>query len=367
MNQIVEMNVSTPEQFINAIRLSQNVFADQTVINVSNARESFAKVSQLTSDIQYGITSLYKNTAGSFAGAQLSRLSFRMISDPFGRFSRVLINSRYFSSAKELNDLICISSEIANLLSIKVRDPRDEFEKIRLFDRWMRNNFEYKNTNQIGDHKAVNLLKNRSGVCQAIAAISVLVLSYMGVEVLYVTGKGKGNNGWEPHAWIAAKINERWIHFDFTFSMNSIRLPSTGSKIEEKLFDTTHRWNKKEYSSYSMDSKWKSICWNNWTGIKIEIGTNNCRINGVDVRFSSRLLIRNGNNVLIDIASIIRLLGGGIELIPNTDSINICVCNKRIVLKGARKHYHDGYFDQIILDHIWKNELINNSELKISI
>lgn len=39
MNQIVEMNVSTPEQFIRAIRLSQNVFGNQTVINVANSRE----------------------------------------------------------------------------------------------------------------------------------------------------------------------------------------------------------------------------------------------------------------------------------------------------------------------------------------
>ena len=43
MNQIVEMNVSTPEQFIRAIRLSQNVFGNQTVINVANSMESIAR------------------------------------------------------------------------------------------------------------------------------------------------------------------------------------------------------------------------------------------------------------------------------------------------------------------------------------
>lgn len=117
MNQIVEMNVSTPEQFIRAIRLSQNVFEERTVINVTNSGESFARVSELISDIQYGVTSLYKNTAGSFAGAQLSRFSIQMISDPFGRFSRVIIDSKYFSSSKELNDLICVSAEIACLLN----------------------------------------------------------------------------------------------------------------------------------------------------------------------------------------------------------------------------------------------------------
>lgn len=367
MNQIVEMNVSTPEQFIRAIRLSQNVFEEQTVINVMNSGESFARVSELISDIQYGVTSLYKNTAGSFAGAQLSRFSIQMISDPFGRFSKVIINSKFFSSSKELNDLICVSAEIACLLNRKVRDPESGLEKIYLFDKWVRNNFEYKSTSQIEDHTAIDLLKNRSGVCQAIAAIAVLVLSYMGVKVLYVTGEGKGSRGWGPHAWNAVKINGRWMHLDFTFSMNSLRLPCTKTGIEEKFFRKTHRWDEIEYSSRSMDSKWKSICWNNKKGLKIDVGDNNCCIDGVDVNFSSKLLVREGNKILVDIASIVRLLGGGMEFIPDTGSINICVCNKRIVLKGADKHFRDGYFDQTVLAHIWETERINKSKLRITI
>lgn len=367
MNQIIEMNVSTPEQFIRAVKLSQNTFENQTVINVMNRGESFARASELTSDIQYGVTSLYKNTIGSFAGAQLSQFSIQMISDPFGRFSKLLINARYFSSPKELNDLICVSAEIADLLNKKVRNRSNDFEKIYIFDRWVRKNFEYKSTSQIKDHTAINLLKSRSGVCQAIAAIAVLVLSYMGVEVLYISGEGKGNAGWGPHAWNSVFVNGHWIHMDFTFSMNSLRLPCTKSGIEERFFIRTHRWDKKGYSSRSMDSKWKSICWNKGNGANIIVNAESCRINGVEVKFSSKLLVKDGNRILVDIASIIRLMGGGIELIPNTGTINVCVCNKRIILKGAFKHFHDGLFDLIVLDHIWKNEYINDSELRIAI
>lgn len=361
------MNVSTPEQFIRAIRLSQNVFDEQTVINVVNNRESFAKVFDLTSDIQYGVSSLYKNTAGSFAGAQLSQFSLQTISDPFGRFSRVFINSRYFSSQKELNDLICVTAEIACLLNKQVRDHGNEYEKIYLFDKWVRLNFEYKNTNQIEDHTAIDLLRNRSGVCQAIAATAVLVLSYMGIKVLYVTGEGKGGHGWSPHAWNAVKINGRWIHMDFTFSMNSFRLPCTKSGVEERLFCKTHRWDAKDYSNHSMDSKWMSIYLNNRKGLIIEVADNNCHINGVDVKFSDSLLVRDDNRILIDLASIIRLLGGGIELIPSTGVINVCVCNKRIILKGAFKHFYGGYFDQTVLTHIWENEYIYDHKISITI
>lgn len=367
MNQIIEMNVSTPEQFIRAVRLSQNVFENQTVINVMNRGESFARASELTSDILYGVTSLYKNTVGSFAGAQLSQFSIQVVSDPFGRLSKLFINAGYLSSPKEFNDLICVSAEIAVLLNRKVRKRSDDLEKIYIFDRWVRNNFEYKNTSQIKDHTAINLIKSRSGVCQAIAAIAVLVLSYMGVKVLYVSGEGKGNAGWEPHAWNSAFVNGQWIHVDFTFSMNSLRLLCTKSGIEERFFVKTHQWDKKEYSGRSMDSKWKSICWNNETGVNIIVNAESCRINGVEVRFSYKLLVKDGNRILVDIASIIRLMGGGIELIPNKGTINVCVCNKGIILKDALLYFHDGFFELTVLDHIWKNECINDSELRIAI
>jgi len=189
----------------------------------------------------------------------------------------------------------------------------------------------------------------------------------MGIKVLYVTGEGKGSQGWEPHAWNAVKINDRWMYVDFTFSMNSLRLPSTKSGIEEKFFVKTHRWDKKEYSDRSMDSKWKSICWKKEDGININVNADNCCINGVEVRFSSKLLINDGNRILVDLVSIIRLLGGGIELISSTGTINVCVFSKRIVLKGAFKYFHDGYFDQTVLSHIWKNVCVNDSELRIVI
>ena len=75
MNEVVEMSVSTPEQFIRALRLCQNIFAGRSVINVFNQRASFAKRVKIVDDIQSGVTSIYKSTTGSFAAAQLSQYS----------------------------------------------------------------------------------------------------------------------------------------------------------------------------------------------------------------------------------------------------------------------------------------------------
>lgn len=365
MNEVTEMSISTPEQFIRAIRLSQNIFVERSVINVMNHEESFARVAELIPDIQLGVTSLYKNTTGSFAAAQLSGYSMQLITGPFGRFSKVTVNSRYFSSPKELNDLVCVCAEIAELLTRKVRDPNNILEKIINFDRWVSKNFEYKNTSRVGDHTAIDLLRNRGGVCQAIAAIAVLVLSYMGVKVLYVSGEGKGNDGWGPHAWNAVKLNGHWVHVDFTFSMNALHLPCTKSVIEKKMFKAVHRWDDNEFCDRSMDYKWKNIYGHSVKNI--EVKDNGCRIGDVDVRFEEPLVIKNGDKELVDIAGLVRLLGGGVEIIPQTGMVNVCVCNKRYVIKNALGNYHNGYFDRSVLSCIWKNDWIDGVGLRITV
>ena len=366
MNEIREMSVSTAKQFIRAIRLSQNVFGEKIVINVLNHKECFASKSELKSDIKYGVNSLYKSTTGSFAGGQLAQYSYCLRSNPLGESSKLFINTKYFSSSKEFNDLICVAAEIACLLNKKLTNPQNTFEKIVLFNNWIKNYFEYENTHHEDDHKAIELLKKRRGVCQAIAALAVLVLSYMGLKVLYITGEGKGKGGWGLHAWNVVKIDGQWIHVDFTFSMKSPELSSTKDLSSERIFNQKHQWDKIEYCDASLENKWNNIFWYMDNDFSVEIKENDCFIDGVKIRFSSKLYCENNGRLYVDLASIIRLLGGAIEYIPKADSVNLCIFNRRYVIKGVKPYIHDGYFDEFILGIIGKNTLINNSHMVVS-
>lgn len=367
MNDVLSLSVFTPEQYIRAIRLSQNVFSEKTTIDVSNYQGIFAKTEETLSDIKLGVTSLYNSLAGSFAAAQLSHYSLNIISDPFWMCPKITISAKYFSSPKEINDLICVSAEIAELLVRKAKNPNDTFEKLCLFDKWVSRNFVYRNTCQMSDHTAIELLKKQSGVCQAIAAVAVLVLSYMGIKVLYVTGEGKGQDGWGPHAWNAVKINGRWIHVDFTFSMNSVSLPCTKSVFEEIAFNKTHRWNKKEFGEHSMDSKWKSINWYAGKRTVAEIDSKSCLISGVKIQFDKVLSLRSNGKGIVDFASIIRLFGGGMEINLKTGDVNICVCNKRHVIEDGVRYMNDGYFETSILNRRWDYEWCEGNKLRIAI
>ncbi len=367
MNDVIGINVFTPRQFITALRLSQNLFLKRSVISVLNYGNAFPKRQDLIPDLQYGVKNLFSQSAGSFAGAQLSQYTLGVSSDPFYRNIKITIDAEYFCSSKEYNDLVCICAEIAVLLNRKVRNPNDNSEKIRVFDRWVKKHFVYKDTNSREDYQAIGLLKNRRGVCQAIAAITVLILSYMGIEVLFVSGVGFGEGGWGGHAWNAIKVDNKWVQVDFTFSLDSIILPSTKTRIEERAFTRTHRWDQSEFNELAFESKMKSMNWLYRASSTLEIAGNSLVVDGATVVFTHPLVNRIGSSELIDLSSIVRLLGGGIEVDPNNGTINICACSNRIEIRNAMRHFCNGYFDKSIVDCVWKSEWSSASKLLITL
>ncbi len=366
MNSVVKMQVSTPRQFDNAIRLSQNAFLKKTVIMIYNHDSKIRGSSAMLRDIYDRIRSSYDVTSGCFADAQIMKYAYSVKHDFWGRFCETTIDTVFFNSSKELNDLICVSAEIAELLNKKLCDQTDEFNKIMVFAKWIKRYFEYKDNNTIGDHAAFELLMSGTGVCQAISAMALMVLNYMGIKALYVSGMGRGNKGWEPHAWNVVKIGDRWIHVDFTFFFDSIFLPNTLSVSSERDFLRKHLWEKKEYSKKKLESKWDNIT---STGKKLFLVINdtNSLIDGVKVTFERPLLLLWNDMLLIDLSSIIRILGGGMEVIPETGYMNICINNERITVKNGMKNCFDGYFDARILNVFSNAYMCSENELIIEI
>ena len=114
-----------------------------------------------------------------------------------------------------------------------------------------------------------------------------------------------------------------------------------------------------------MDFKWKNIYGHSVKHLVVK--DNNCWIYGVDVQFEEPLIIKIDGRELVDIAGLVRLLGGGVEIIPQTGMVNICVCNKRHAIRNAIDNYHNGYFDRAVLSCIWKNDWIDGGGLRITI
>lgn len=358
MNAIAEIQVS-PARLERAVRISQNMASARTVIHVSNLRERFARRNTFIDDLQRDVQMLYKNSTGSFTCAQMSRYSLGMTANPYRGYARLSIDAAYFCSAKELNDLICVACSIAGQISAGIRNPADPYEKVCLLDHWVKENLRYQNTHSLNDHNAIDLIRTGKGVCQSIAALAVMVLHFMSMKALVVIGEGgDGLGGWGPHAWNAILIADRWIHVDFTFGMHSLTLPSTYSDMGRTLFNRTHRYDNTEYNDHVMSQKWRSLYWHMIRPTTLEITGNRCIVSDVDVRFRDPLIKRSDGKELVDLTTLVRMFGGGVEGIPKTGELHVCVCGKQIVLRDAGRYLHNGYLELSILNRIWRSQWV---------
>lgn len=357
MEDNIDMLVGTPQQFLRAIRLSQNGFFRDVHIAVSNKNRSFSGERELVKDIHLGVEGMFKRNMGGFANAQQTSYKIKTIADPLGRHARTDITMMYLSSGKEKNDLICVCAEIAGILLGRLNNPNDEIEKVKAVDEWVKKTFDYRQTESPRDHSAVGLLSTRGGVCQAIAALATIILNYMGVAALYISGDGYGSGGWGPHAWNAVKIGGEWIHVDLTFSMGSLRLPSTRTLAEKKLFMYSHRWDRQNINDITLDAEWDSL-YRRKSLVCLETDKDRFNIDGITVISGYPIMKKNQRNLFVDMGLLVRLLGGGVELDSAKNNLNICLNNRRLVIPGVQRYLWDGLFEFEILKSVFEMHVI---------
>ena len=182
-------------------------------------------------------------TLSSFPCAQMLKTNTRYVHDFAKRTLTVTVNARYMSTGKEVNDLRCVAADIAESIKRGLPESTDFFQVIAAYQSWLRRFFVYKKTGATRDHAAVGLLQTRQGVCQAIAALSMVILPNLGILARYVCGEGYSGTDWGPHAWNAVWApNGTWHQVDFTFGLHRKTMPNTFTSPDDLPFRELHRW-----------------------------------------------------------------------------------------------------------------------------
>ena len=349
MNDIM-MEVSTPKELVFAICFARNAFLKSVKICVDNTAGNFNKT--INEDIQDAITGMYSLECGYFSTAQTKSYAFEILFDASGSFAQIYLKTDYMSSEKECNDFTCIAAEISELLLTECGLWANDFQKIAKFSSWVKKNFDYKITNTDKDYSAVELLRNRTGVCQAVAALAVKVLPYMGIETQYISGQGYETSGWGKHAWNIVKTDGRWIHVDFTFALNSLLVPMTDNSLNLKMFKKTHQWNSDLLSEAAIAAR--SALFHEIEKSEILLIENEkyFMIHGVKIFTETPIYMNTGNKEYISIGDLIHYLGGACELNPSSDTMRICVGSQIMTLNHAVSLLNPDIaaFDRSILD-----------------
>lgn len=124
-------------------------------------------------------------TLSSFPCAQMLKTNTRYVHDFAKRTLTVTVNARYMSTGKEVNDLRCVAADIAESIKRSLLESTDFFQVIAAYQSWLKRFFVYKRPVLRATTPAVGLLQTRQGVCQAIAALSMVILPHLGILARY--------------------------------------------------------------------------------------------------------------------------------------------------------------------------------------
>lgn len=124
------------------------------------------------------------------------------------------------SSRKTIqNSIIAFANKMKNT----IQSNYTNYYKALTFNNYLRDNIEYAKTNGSPSqehyaHNVVGPITKKKGVCEAFAKVYQLMLNYVGVENIYVIGKGNGGG----HAWSMVKFdNGKYYYVDTTWNQNT--------------------------------------------------------------------------------------------------------------------------------------------------
>lgn len=230
----------------------------------------------------------------------------------------------YFDDYKTVNSLSCVVAEHF----IKSRIPKNDPKKaVSYLMKWFRNNISYKKNNVSADHSAVGLIRNGTAVCQGIAVYAYMFFKECGVNARIATGEGKGDNGWEAHAWNMVLVDGEWKHVDFTFELNSDSLSAFHPMF---MFRMSHRWDEDLFSvekSNRVSEVSEKLSRSIVTLLKNQkiFSINGCIVYLSSLRQTTQA---NGEEIYVALSEILPFIGGSSSFVGE-------VCN--IYLKGQRK------------------------------
>ena len=247
------------------------------------------------------------------------------------------LETNYFDSAKDINDLSCILAEQAK--RIRLNCGSNATAIVDSIMKWFRHNIEYKNNNQPADHSAVGLYKNKTAVCQGIAAYAYQLLSFCGLEARYVSGQGDGSGGWGPHGWNMVKLNGIWHHVDYTFELNSLDFSAIKKESE---FKKNHRWDENRYNSRRSDELSNARKTLNSSVIIILPGEDCISVNGclIDTTAMHKICVVSNGAVYVSLLDIVAIYGGCYNL--KDSSIYIYIGVNSYIIPFDKVIYRDG-------------------------
>ena len=318
------------------------VSSEFAIINKARTAE-FIDNKQLSS-FAIGAFSLGKHL---FSGNQITSYQISLASHPTSGRASIQYSVNYMAEAKAINDLRCTCAVISRDIQSNLGPFPSFSDKIRAVQKFFISHFKYRDSKGSNAHSAVDLLRSGEGVCQAIASAACLILPWIGIDCLFVSGEGFDGDKWGPHGWNAVKTPEgNWVFVDFTFGLNTFVFPpSTINKIAEKRFAMNHRWDAEQHSEKAFEATLSWIAKSNATVFTVFPDKTEFFMDGISVSSGFSVLQSTNKRYSINLTFLFRLLGGGVEYIQSSNRLHFVLYNREMYIENAETYICPGGFD----------------------
>ena len=162
------------------------------------------------------------------------------------------------SSAEKSLDEIIESVKIEAKKTYGDSSSVDVKSQMRESYKWVAKNVRYKNiavdlsngyTAELVDELAKYSFSYRNGSCEHVAATLYKLFESVGAEPIMVDGErlDSGTNEWGAHAWVIAKVDGKYYHFDPLFARNHTPDYMSMFMAKDSDIEATHKWDRKAY------------------------------------------------------------------------------------------------------------------------
>ena len=138
--------------------------------------------------------------------------SFKSLNASYDNYGKVKVKVKHLYTEKEIEETNKIVDKV---LKEKTNDKMDNKKKIKAIHDYIINNGKYatddyrkKNPDQ-SYNKAIDILKNKYGLCGAYSDSMAIFLNELGIDNYKITS--------ESHIWNLVNIDKKWLHLDLTW------------------------------------------------------------------------------------------------------------------------------------------------------
>ncbi|QNU67449.1 hypothetical protein EHE19_002655 [Ruminiclostridium herbifermentans] len=209
--------INNNTEFLEALRLASITLQPTINLKCSNFDDSdyiFEDFNQL--DITpYGAT---KVNARWLEYSNMAELTMDIVYSQVHKIQKSMVND--IASTRLSSEDFLVIEKIEEIVSEIISDDMTDYEKELAIHDYIVSNYKYDYDNYLYDtipdesYTPYGLLINGTGVCQAYAEVTKLLLNRVGIECDVVTGTSRDEN----HAWNILKLDDEYYMLDVTWN-----------------------------------------------------------------------------------------------------------------------------------------------------